>query len=585
MGPGRLEPPHARAPLKPVQRRDHLHFKKSLVHVERAPIGPYAHGMPFRRNKWAPGRRASAHQGIGSSGVHRFLALLPCLLALSACKVGPDYRPPELSVAERWTEAADDRVDTASVDHRDWWNTFNDPTLSELISLAQAQNLPLRMAGLRIMESRAQLGRAVGGLYPQVQQAFGSYSRVKLSDSANPIPISGLPFSNGIDGTFSNYQLGFGAVWEFDLWGSIRRGIDAADASYVASVATYDDYLVSLTAEVAITFVTIRELDERLELARRNVGLQEASLSVAESRFRNGRTSELDVSQAKALLGTTRALVPALHTAAVQARNGLAILLGMRGDELSAVLPREGVIPSAPESVAVGIPGDLMRRRPDIRLAELQAMMQCAQIGIAKSDLLPKFGIGGAFGVSAASASSLFSNSDTGFFGPYFTWNILNYGRITNNVRAQDAKFQSLLVNYQHTVLRAQREVEDAMAGFIGSHEQVASLTEAVAASERAVELATGQYRAGSAPYTRVLNTQQFLTRQQDLLTSSRGDVCRNLVGLYRALGGGWQIREGRPLVPADTQQEMKDRTDWGELLKEASDVPDIHAAQKIPVG
>jgi outer membrane protein TolC len=291
------------------------------------------------------------------------------------------------------------------------------------------------------------------------------------------------------------------------------------------------------------------------------------------------------MTQAQALVGTTRALVPVLETALKQARNGLAILLGRRGDEVADLLDEGGMIPTAPRSVAVGIPGDLLRRRPDIRLVELQAIAQCAQIGIAKADLLPKFGIGGAFGVSAASSGDLFdANSDSGFIGPYFSWDILNYGRITNNVRTQDARFQALLVNYQNSVLRAQREVEDALAGFLGSQEEVASLTEAVTAAARSVELAMNQYREGAAPYTRVLDTQQFLTRQQDFLTKARGNVCHNLIGVYRALGGGWQIRQGKALVPAEIKQEMRDRTNWGGLLEDAKGIKDKYAEPKSPV-
>lgn len=506
----------------------------------------------------------------------RHLAIVAGAIVFGACKVGPEYEPPEVSVAENWAGTEDPRVRTESADHSSWWDAFEDPTLTELIVLAHEQNLSLRVAGIRIMEARAELGRAEGNLYPQVQKGFGSYSRIDLSGEANPVPISGLPLAGDTDGTFDNFQLGVGAVWELDLWGRFRRGIDAADAMYVASVATYDDLLITLTAEVAISFVAVRTLEERLALARRNVEIQQSSLELAESRFQNGVTSELDVTQARALLGTTRALVPMLATSLRQARNGLAILLGRRSDQIAELLGGPGGIPTTPRSVAIGIPADLVRRRPDIRLAELQAIAQCAKIGIAKADLLPKFGLGGAFGVSAKDSGDLFGgDSETSFFGPFFTWDILNYGRIKNNVRAQDAKFQALLVNYQERVLRAQREVEDSLVGFLGSQEQVEFLSEAVTAAERSVELAMNQYRQGSAPYTRVLDTQQFLTRQQDLLTESRGGVCRNLIGLYRALGGGWQIRQGKGFVPEEIQQEMRDRTNWGDLLEDAQEGPD----------
>jgi len=496
------------------------------------------------------------------------LTLTACSLALAACKVGPEYEAPELSIAETWTQAQDPHVQTESTNGDEWWGSFEDPTMAELIAEAHAQNLPLRIAGIRILEARAELGRAMGSLYPQTLQAFGSYTRNQQSEGANPVPFSELPFSTGTAGSFDNYQVGAGAMWELDLWGRFQAGIDASDALYLASVAEYDHHLVSLSADVAVTYVTIRTLEERLSIARRNVEIQESSLQIAESRFANGATSELDVAQARALLSSTRALIPPLLVALTQARNGLAILLGRRGDQIAELLGEPGLIPTAPRSVAVGIPADLLRRRPDIRMAELQAIAQCKQIGVARADLLPKFGIGGAFGFSAASTGDLFGgDGDTGLIGPYFTWDFLNFGRIEGNVRVQDARFQTLLVHYQSAVLRAQREVEDSLAGFLGSLEESDSLLEAVAAAERAVELALAQYSRGSIPYSSVLSSQQFLTRQQDLLTRSRGAICRNLIGLFRALGGGWQVREEGRFLPAEIEDEMGARTDWGDLL------------------
>ncbi len=493
--------------------------------------------------------------------------------------VGPDYKAPELSVAPQWTDSNNPRIKVKSVDHSKWWNTFDDPTLTRLIGQARAQNLPLRAAAIRILEARAHLGRAVGSLYPQVQEGFGSYSRIKLNGNANPVPLSSLPFAGDLSGTFNNYQIGLGALWELDLWGRFRRGVEAADAAYIASVATYDDLLVSLTADVAITYVTIRTIEERLIFAQRNVELQQESLRIAESRFRNGATSELDVSQAQTLLGVTQALVPKLRTALRHARNALATLVGKRINAIDVLLGGAGSIPTAPESVAIGIPADLIRRRPDIRLAELQAIAQCARIGMAKGELLPRLGIGGAFGLSAANAADLFSSgSTTGFISPFFTWNILNYGRIVNNVRAQDAQYQTLLVHYQHTVLVAQREVEDAVAGFLGARERVELLNGTVTAAERSEELALDQYRQGAASYTRLLESQMLLSRQQDHLTEVRGEVCVNLIGIYRSLGGGWQLRDGKPVIPEETLSEMRDRTGWGGLLEKAKEAPTRNA-------
>lgn len=502
------------------------------------------------------------------------LTLFTLLLVYGCSTVGPDYHTPELTLAEQWDDAEDVRIEAGEVDHSDWWSTFNDPTLTELIELAHDENLPLRMAGIRIMEARAHLGRAVGGLYPN-QQAFGSYSRIKINGGDNPSPDSALPSSLDPSGYYDNYELGVGAAWELDLWGRNRRGVESADASYISSIANYDDILVSLTADVATSYVTIRMLEERLTIAQRNAELQQTGLEVAESRFENGAAGELDVAQAKALHGSTEVLVVELQTSLRHARNGLAILVGKQTEEVRSILGEPGSIPVAPESVAIGIPADLIRRRPDIRLAELQAMAQCAQIGIAKAGLFPRFGIGGAFGFSAANSSNLTnSDNETGFISPFFSWNILNYGRISNQIRAEDAQYQSLLVNFQYTVLLAQHEVEDAVSGFLGAQSSVVHLADVVASAKRAEELAMNQYKEGGSSYTRVLDSQRFLSVWQDQLTVKNADVCINLISIYRSLGGGWQLREGKPLIPEATREEMKERTGWGGLLAEAEEAP-----------
>ncbi|VGO23458.1 efflux transporter outer membrane subunit [Pontiella sulfatireligans] len=501
--------------------------------------------------------------------------LLTLFLVYGCSTVGPEHKAPDLSVAEQWSDAEDVRIEAGEIDHSEWWNTFNDPILTELIELAHEQNLPLRIAGIRIMESRAHLGRAVGALYP-TQSAFGSYSRIKLNGADNPSPNSALPNSSDGSGYYNDYQAGLGAAWELDLWGRNRRGVESADASYIASIATYDDMLVSLTADVATSYVTLRMLEERLAIAQRNAELQQTGLEVAESRFENGAAGELDVAQAKALHGSTVVLVIQLKTSLQHARNGLAILVGKQTDEVRSILGEPGSIPVAPESVAIGIPADLIRRRPDIRLAELQAMAQCAQIGIAKAGLFPRFGIGGAFGVSSPHSDGLFSSDNqTGFISPFFSWNILNYGRISNQIRAEDAQYQALLVNFQQTVLVAQREVEDGVSGFLGAQNGVDQLEKVVLSAKRAEELALNQYREGGSSYSRVLDSQRFLSVWQDQLTVKNADVCINLISIYRSLGGGWQLREGKPLIPDATREEMKERTGWGGLLAEAEEAPD----------
>lgn len=509
--------------------------------------------------------RASGKQG---NGVYFALAVLASLSLLPACStVGPDFVKPEAPLAEEWG-SADARLEPRDAEHRDWWRSFQDPTLNRLIDTAYQQNLSLQIAGLRILEARAVLGIAVGNQYPQVQEINASAVKSELSE--NNSPISSLPdaFKNQADTSVESYDVGFDAAWELDFWGRFRRGVEAADANLMASLADYDDLLVSLTAEVASTYILIRTLEERLAFARENVAIQKRSLEIADVRYRNGITTELDVQQAKALLRNTQALVPELAANLMRAKHGLSVLMGMPPGELQALLGGAGKIPALPGQVAVGLPADLLRRRPDIRRAELQAAAQSAQVGIAATDLYPHFSLVGSIGVSADRGSDLFdSDSGTGFIGPFFRWSIFNYGRIKNNVRLQDARLQSLLVNYRNTVLRAAQEVEDAQVDFLQGQEQVGFLDESVTASARAVQLSLVQYRDGAVDYTRVLDSQEFLLQQQDAFTARRGDVARSLIAMYKSLGGGWQLREGKPFISEQNQSQMRERSDWGELL------------------
>jgi NodT family efflux transporter outer membrane factor (OMF) lipoprotein len=351
----------------------------------------------------------------------------------------------------------------------------------------------------------------------------------------------------------------------------------------MASIAGYDSALVTLTAEVARAYVLIRTFEERILIARANVQIQKRSLEIAEARFEGGIVTELDVQQAKALLNDTEAAISRLKIGLRQTRHGLSILLGIPPGSLKNVLIEAGAIPDAPPEVIVGIPADLLRRRPDIRSSELQAAAQSARIGIAKADLYPQFSLVGSIGLQSSEQGGITSNnanfgdlfdsdSITYFLGPSIQWPILNYGRIKNSVRVQDAQFQQLIVNYENTVLNAYREVEDAMVGFLRSQEQVTYLSNSVNASKRSVDLSLIQYREGVTDYQRVLDTQRFLTQEQDLLTSVNGEVALNLIAMYKALGGGWQIREGKDFVNEETKAEMQERTSWGGMLSSDSD-------------
>lgn len=496
-----------------------------------------------------------------------------CVLGLliSACtKVGPNFAPPKTDVSNQWIEADDSRVKTNKPNYKDWWSVFDDPTLNRLVQLAYQQNLPLRIAGLRVLQARAQLGIAVGQFYPQTQQAFGSVSYTRTPVSSLGIGPSGETGSQSIE--YWQSDIGVALSWELDFWGRFRRAIESADMNFLSSISAYDSALVSLTADVASTYVFIRTTEERLRIARNNVVIQTESWKIADARFRGGATSERDVQQALTQLNSTEATIPQLETSIQQARNSLSVLIGLPPAKLGDLLDGSSSIPKAPLQVAVGIPADLLRRRPDVRSAEFQAAAQCAQIGVAKADLYPAFSLSGNIGFSASdigksSLGDMFTwNGRTGSFGPSFNWNIFNYGRITNNVRLQDAAFQELLVNYQNTVLQAQQEVEDGLVAFLKAQDRVISLKRAADAASRSADLATIQYREGATDYTTVLTAQQALLQQQDNLAITQGDIPQGLIATYRALGGGWEISVGKPLVPPEVQKAMTERSNWGNL-------------------
>ena len=493
-----------------------------------------------------------------------FYALFSNALFLTGCaKVGPDFLRPESVVAQNWQEAENPRVKNAPAEYRNWWQTFSDPVLDRLIDLAYGENLPLRIAGLRVLEARAQLGIAVGELYPQSQLAFGSLEYNRTSARA-PQSV----FNQNLK--FWQSEIGLSVRWEIDFWGKFRHAIDSANANWLASIADYDNALVSLTADVASSYILLRTIEKQIDIVHQNVEIQEESLKIAEARFKYGSVSELDVEQARTVLNNTLASVPALETQRRQTKNALSILLGMAPNNLANLLAGPLSIPSPPPQVAVGIPADLLRRRPDIRAAEHRAELQCALIGVAKAELYPAFSLSGVFGfvssdVGPFQLSDMFQwKSREILTGPAVRWNILNYGQITNNIRVQDARFQQLLVTYQNTVLQAQREVENALSAFLRAQERADFLTKSAAAAKRSFDLAVLQYQEGVKDFTTVLTAQQALLAEQDNLASTLGNISLSLVGVYRALGGGWQIREGNEPVPPEMKEVMAKRTNWG---------------------
>jgi NodT family efflux transporter outer membrane factor (OMF) lipoprotein len=510
-----------------------------------------------------------SHQGI------RWQALAVFALLLSGCMVGPDFTRPRVKVSQTWLDEGDQRVKTETIPYRNWWQVFNDPVLDRLIDRAYKENLSLRIAGVRVLETRAQLGIAVGELFPQTQHASGSLQYIRPSQHSSQSSLPGSAGSTSIK--FWQSQIGLGANWEIDFWGKFRRAIEAGNASWLASIANYDNALVSLTASVANSYILIRTFEKRIAIAHQNVETQKESLKIVEARYQYGTASRLDVDQAKTVLYNTEASIPPLEAQLRQAKDALSVLLGLPPSHLADELAGSSDIPVSPTEVIVGIPADLLRRRPDIRSAEYQAAAQCAQIGVAKADLYPAFSLTGSFGfvstdLGKSSLSDMFKWSSRNIqAGPSFQWNILNYGQITNNVRVQDARFQELIITYQNTVLTAQQEVEDSLVAFLKAQDQAGFLAKSATTARGALDLAIRQYREGVVNFTTVLVAQQSLLSVQDNLATTLGDIASNLVAAYRALGGGWEVREGKDLVPSEIKEEMAKRTNWGKLLAPAS--------------
>jgi NodT family efflux transporter outer membrane factor (OMF) lipoprotein len=461
-------------------------------------------------------------------------------------KVGPNFHEPAAPTAAAWIDAADPRLLAAPADDGKWWSVFLDPTLSALVETAYRENLDLKTVATRVLEAQAQRNIAAGNLFPQTQKAMGDYLHAQLSHNLNVFgnPQAALPTDLNV------WVSGFNASWELDFWGRLRRAVESSNAELSASVEAYHDALVTLVAEVATNYVQIRTFERRLAYARRNVEIQQVSLRLAEARLKAGKATSLDVKQARSSFEQTEASIPPLALGVRQANNRLCVLLGQPPRDLIAELPA-GPIPTPPPDVAIGIPANLVERRPDVRRALREAAAQSAQIGVAEADFYPRIGVTGFLGYTADDIRRLFASSSlTGLLLPNVDWKILNYGRILNNVRTQQARLQERLLQYQSAVLTAGREVEDGLAGFLQYQRQARHLDESVAEAEAAVELVQAQYEQGLVDFNRVLTAQAQLVALDDQLATARGNVALSLIAAYRALGGGWEAMT-TPALPA----------------------------------
>jgi NodT family efflux transporter outer membrane factor (OMF) lipoprotein len=471
------------------------------------------------------------------------------MLALSFCgcttlsdyvangfKVGPAYERPPAPVAQHWIDDNDARVRSVEGDDSHWWTVFNDPKLNDLVQNAYQQNLTLREAGFRVLQNRALLTGAIGNFFPQTQTADGAFQRFNLSQEvANR---SAAPQLN-----YSQWSYGFNLAWELDFWGRFRRAIEAANDNLDASVENYDDVLVTLIGDVANAYVQVRTLQQQITFARQTLVLQKESLEIATAKYKGGQTSKVDVEQGQSDVSSTEALIEQQLIPLRQTMNRLCVLMGMPVEDLQARLGDEA-IPTAPAEVVVGVPSDLLRRRPDVRRAERLAAAQNAEIGVAISALYPQISIGGGLGWEAENFKDLFGGKAfQGVVGPSFNWAILNYGRLLSNIRAQDAQFQQLVADYQNTVLKAGEDVEDGLVTFLRARKRAADQLESVRSQGEALKEAIAQYKGGLVDYNRVVLLQEKLVDRQQILADAQGQIALGLIQVYRALGGGWQIR------------------------------------------
>jgi len=479
---------------------------------------------------------------------------------LSGCtQVGPDFHPQQTAWLDPWSTPLLEQAGRrdATVDFRQWWQVFADPTLDALIAEADAHNSNLRVAGLRIAEARAQLAIVQTGRYPQLQQVRAQSLYLKQDQSGT---------DTARDSVFWQSSAGFDIAWEIDFWGRFSRAIESADALYFASQANYADAMLLLRAQVADTYFALRTAEARLAIAEENAKRQARSLEITERLFRHGEHDELDWQQARTQYLATQATIPEFENQLNALRNVLCSLLGRPPGPLPELQSHYGQLPLPDRALLQDVPARLLQRRPDIRAAEQAVAAQSALVGVAEADLYPQLSLLGSFGWTFVSASHLPNTLDLAA-GPSLIWNPFDYGRRKNAVRVEDARLQQLIELYQQSVREAAREADDAASGLVRSLQSAGIRDQASQAAQRSLSLAMSQYREGFADFQRVLDAQQLLLQQQDGYLVSRGNAVSSLVTLYKALGGGWD--PGRAPIDPVTRRQMQQRTDWGDLLDE----------------
>jgi multidrug efflux system outer membrane protein len=487
------------------------------------------------------------------------------LVMIAGCTVGPDYSPPQVHVAGSYfagpgvgrspgtrPTSRPAAIAEGSMRVTQWWALFNDPTLNALIDQATQSNLDMKLAAARVREARALRAIVTGGQYPSVEAQAG-YSHQRLSQNAAPYNAFSIP---GFPWEFDLYQAGFDASWEIDVFGRVRRAVQAANAEVGASIEDRRNVLLTLLAETARNYAELRGLQRQLAIAQQNQRLGRQTVELTRNRVANGVAPELDLTRAQAQSATTSARIPFLRSEVDQALTRLAVLLGIDAVELepqlmpadqpgtqgatAEALPK---LPTLPPQVPIGLPSDLLRRRPDIRRAERQLASAMARIGVAVADFFPQFSLSGNFTMQAADIGSLGDFKSRSFgMGPSIVWPIFEGGRLRAGVDLRTAQQQQALANYQITVINAVREVRDAITAFGYEQDRRSQLAEAVAANRKSVEMSRQMYEQGLVDFLSVLDAQRSLFVSEDVLAQSEQTVLTDLIALYKALGGGWEI-------------------------------------------
>jgi len=483
----------------------------------------------------------------------RVIVLVAVAVGAAGCMVGPDYHRPDVAAPGSFGELAPTAPPKGRSDAvaggapTAWWTSFDDRLLTSLIERTVEENLTLKQAEARVREARASRRITAGDLWPQVG-ASGSYAREHSSKNGTSLSFGGK--------TINFFQAGFDANWEVDVFGGIRRSVEAAEATVEAAIEDRNAVLVSLMAEVGFDYVTYRSLQQRVALANQNLAAQQGTLDLTRRLFNAGLAPELDVQRAAAQVATTASAIPLLQQQAAQAMHALGILIGQPPMTLRQELEAVGPIPKPPGQVAVGLPSELLLRRPDVARSERQLAAQTAAIGVATRDLFPRFFITGVADLQSIRASDFFDwESRALSIGPSVTWPVFTGGKIRGNIELQTAAQQELLAAYQAVVLQAFQDVEDALVAFSNEQATRAQLEDAVRANQRAAELARNLYAQGLTDFLTVLVAEESVFTSQDDLAQTERDVALQLVALYKAVGGGWEMAADGPLEDTHAAQ------------------------------